>query len=71
MASTTAAGASAQGAEEEKEMPDVTMAGTAIGTPQYLAPEQATGDTNIDFMVDIYALDKELIGKMKYYFTTH
>ncbi|OVE77170.1 hypothetical protein BVX99_03350 [bacterium F16] len=48
------------GADEESEMPDVTMAGTAIGTPQYMAPEQATGDTNIDFMVDIYALGATL-----------
>ncbi|OVE81204.1 hypothetical protein BVY04_03775 [bacterium M21] len=48
------------GPDEENEMPDVTMAGTAIGTPQYMAPEQATGETNIDYMVDIYALGATL-----------
>ncbi len=48
------------GPDEENEMPDVTCAGTAIGTPQYMAPEQATGETNIDYMVDIYALGATL-----------
>jgi hypothetical protein len=34
----------------------VTHAGTAIGTPHYISPEQARGDTNIDLRADIYSL---------------
>lgn len=32
----------------------VTQAGTAIGTPEYMAPEQLLGD-KVDFRVDLYA----------------
>src|SRR5438445_8426781 len=34
----------------------LTTAGVAIGTPAYMAPEQATADPNIDHRVDIYAV---------------
>ena len=34
----------------------LTTAGVALGTPAYMAPEQATADPNIDQRVDIYAL---------------
>jgi eukaryotic-like serine/threonine-protein kinase len=34
----------------------LTTAGIALGTPQYMAPEQATADPNIDQRVDIYAI---------------
>jgi eukaryotic-like serine/threonine-protein kinase len=34
----------------------LTTAGVAIGTPAYMAPEQATADPNLDHRVDIYAV---------------
>ena len=34
----------------------MTDVGVAIGTPQYMAPEQAAGDAELDHRVDLYAL---------------
>lgn len=34
----------------------LTTAGIALGTPNYMAPEQATADPHIDHRVDIYAV---------------
>ncbi len=34
----------------------LTQTGLAIGTPQYMSPEQASGEPNIDGRTDIYAL---------------
>ena len=34
----------------------LTTAGVALGTPAYMAPEQATADPGMDHRVDLYAL---------------
>jgi len=33
----------------------LTQAGLSVGTPAYIAPEQAAGDPNVDHRVDLYA----------------
>jgi serine/threonine-protein kinase len=42
--------------EEPPEDELATRAGTVIGTPSYMPPEQARGELDIDHRVDVYAL---------------
>jgi Tol biopolymer transport system component/tRNA A-37 threonylcarbamoyl transferase component Bud32 len=46
----------AKAVSEAKGGDQLTTAGVALGTPAYMAPEQATADPNLDHRADIYAL---------------
>jgi serine/threonine-protein kinase len=43
-------------ASSDPELVRVTQTGMAIGTPAYLAPEQAAGQSDIDARADVYAM---------------
>ena len=52
----------------------ITMPGMVVGTPAYMAPEQAAGDPNADHRVDIYATGvvayETLTGRLPFESTT-
>ena len=41
--------------EVSRDLHTITLAGTSLGTPAYMAPEQAAGDPDTDHRADIYS----------------
>jgi len=43
-------------ASQDSAAPRLTLQGTSLGTPTYIAPEQAAGDPSLDHRADIYSV---------------
>jgi formylglycine-generating enzyme required for sulfatase activity/dienelactone hydrolase len=46
----------AKAVQSAREEPQLTTAGLSLGTPTYMAPEQAAGDPDVDHRADLYAV---------------